>query len=398
MNATPDPSTVPDSGPDTGQQSGGTTIEPTPTEQFRLVFAIYAGWSALAWLSQVAGATSIAPQAAKIVLFGIGATNALFFTIARSNALHRPPADTITLAQCVVGIAWTTLFAFMSSGAGELIIGIYASIVLFAMLRVKHSVLNQITAFAVISYSVVSLIKMLSTEPPSISPSNLVEVLIFAGIMLCLSGAGRHIYLRHSRLEAQFAQLRTRLREEHTGSGVNSVNRRYILDLLAREKGRTDRSNVPFCICIFNADHLVKYSAGTDEAVKMRTLLAVEAIIRTELRDMDSLNSTGFHNCFGAFSDREFIAILPQTNLGGARRSAERVLATVSTQHDDSDDQIRLCGGLAEYRRGETISALLARAENALGEARSSGTSRVCGSETPETRHAAIVRLETHRR
>jgi len=355
----------------------------------------------LASLSHVAGAMSITPQAATIIFIGIGATNVLFFMLANSDALHRPPADTVTLAQCVVAIAWATLFTFMSSGAGELIIGIYASIVLFAMLRVNRSILNQVTLFAVCGFSTVSLVKMLSTEPPSMTPANLVQLLIFAGIMLGLSVAGRHVYRRHDRLEAECAQLQARLRREHARSGVNSVNRRYILDLLAREKGRTDRSNVPFCVCIFSAEHIEASPANTDEGIKTRALHAIEVIIRTELRDMDSLNSTGFHDCFGAYSDKEFIAVLPQTNLAGGHNSAKRVLAANDAQRNATGDRIELCGGIAEYRRGETISALLARAEEALGKARASGTSRICGSGhengRPEIRRAAIVRLETRR-
>ncbi len=376
--------------------------ESSPMEQFRLVFTIYFAWSALAWLSHVAGAMVITPRTAAITLFGIGATNALFFMVARSNALHRPPDETITLAQCVVGIAWATLFTFMSSGFGELAIGIYVSIVLFAMLRVRRSVLNQIIVFAASSYSIVTLVKMLSTEPPSISPTSLVQVLIFAGIMLCLSGVSRYVYHRYRLLETKFTQLQVKLQREHAGTSENSFNRRYILDLLAREKGRTDRSNVPFCICVFNADHIEPSCDGLDEGVKTRALKTVESIIRAELRDMDSLNSTGFHDCFGTYSDKELIAVLPQTNLAGARYSAERALAAITACRNTDDGRVEVCGGIAEYRRGEHISALLARAEEALGKARASGASCIGDSEDSRekrvTHHAAIVRLETRRR
>lgn len=387
-----------DSPPDNSPLSPDTPIEPGPIDQFRLAFALYVGWSVLGWLCHLSGIASIAPRTATIMFFGIGATNALFFMVARSSALYRPPAGTITLAQCVVGIAWATLFAFMTTGASELIIGIYVSIVLFAMRRVTSDVLNQVAVFAVLSYSTVSLVKLLSTEPPSITAATMVQLLIFAAIMLCLSVASRHVYRRHHRLESELTRLQATLRRDHAGNGMNSVNRRYILDLLAREKGRTDRSNVPFCVCLFNVNHVEASQAKLDEGIKFRALQSIEAIIRTELRDMDSLNSTGFHECFGAYSDKEFITILPQTNLSGAQNAAERVLAAISEQRNGSDDRIMAYGGIAEYGRGETISALLARAEAVLARAQASGASCVCGSESPETNHADIVRLETRRR
>jgi GGDEF domain-containing protein len=388
--------------PDTVSLSRETMIDTTPMVQFLPVFLMYVGWSTLAWLNQVTGSLIIAPVAAKILLLGICATNILFYLVARNNALHRPPTDTITLTQCVVGIAWLTLFTFMSSGSGELAIGIYASIILFAMLRVRHAVLNQIIIFALSSYSIISLAKMLTTEPLSVAPTSLLRLLIFAGLMLCLSAASQHIYSRHRSLEKKLLQLQAKYQHEHAGTGINSVNRRYILDLLAREKGRTDRSNVPFCLCVFKVDLGTPTSIGMDEDTGSQIFKSVEVVIRAELRDMDSLNAAGFHNCFGAYSDREFIAVLPQTNMSGARHSAERILASVSAQTVTDETPIDLCAGIAEYRRGEPISALLARAEEALANAQTSDADRIYAGESPHerhgTHHADIVRLETRRK
>jgi GGDEF domain-containing protein len=377
-------------------------IEPTPMAQFLPAFLMYVGWSTLAWLSQITGALIIAPPAAKIILLGVGATNILFYLIARNNTPHRPPTDTITLAQCVVGIAWVTLFTFMSSGSGELAIGIYASIVLFAILKVRHSVLNQIIIFAISSYLIISLVKMLSTVPLTAAPTSLLRLLIFSGIMLCLSEASRHIHRRHKRLETRLAGLQAKFQHEHAGTSAYSVNRRYILDLLAREKGRTDRSNVPFCICIFTVHHGESATTGMDKETGEYRLTSIEALIRTELRDMDSLNATGFNNCFGAYSDREFVTVLPQTNLSGARHSAERIVAAITTQTETDEAPISLSAGIAEYRRGEDIAELLGRAEAALGKARASDDERIYAGEiSPKqsaTRYADIVRLETRHR
>lgn len=369
----------------------------TPLGQFHLAIAIYAGWSILAWISHITGVALIPTRAGAIVLFGVIATNGLFFMIACTNTLQRPPADTIALAQCVVGIAWATLFSFMTAGTGELVIGIYASIALFALLRVSYGALNQIAVFSVIGYSIVSLVKALSSQTPFLDAASIVPVLILTGIMSCISLAGRHAYRRNGHLETELARLQANMNREHGGAGPNSVSRRYILDLLTREKGRTDRSNVPFCICVLNVDHITESVTDADDLVKTRAMTAVESIVRRELREMDSLSSTGFHDCFGPYSDREYVAILPQTNLIGAECTAKRVLSAVSTQRADNRENIKLSGGIAEYRRGEAISSLLARAEDALGEARESNSSRVCSSERPETHQADIVRLETRR-
>jgi len=232
--------------------------------QFRVVLTLYAGWSALAWLSVAAGASFVAPHAAGIMLLGIGATNILFFFTARSNALQRPPLETIALAQCVVGIAWATLYAFMSAGAGELIIGMYASIALFSVLRVGRNALNQIAVFAVASYAVVKLVQTLSAEPPAVTVADLANILVFAGIMLSISVTGGYAHRQHRRVQSAQAELQARLNRADPANAAHSVRRHYILDILAREKGRTNRSNVPFCICLFNADVAPTQEPGDD--------------------------------------------------------------------------------------------------------------------------------------
>ena len=379
-----------------GPDSGFVTNRTTPMRQFRIVLLLYVGWSALAWLNVVAGASFMAPRAAGIMLLGIGATNALFFFTARSNALQRPPMETIALAQCVVGIAWATLFAFMSTGAGELIIGMYASVALFGLLRVSRNALNQITVFAVISFAVVRLVQAMSTEPAALTVAHLASVLVFAAVMFCISVTGGYVHRVQRRLQSDHAELQARLNRSGPENGAHSVRRHYILDILSREKGRTNRSNVPFCICLFNADIASKPDRD-DDSEQSRAAATVETFIRGQLRDMDSLNATGFHECFGPYSDKEFIAILPQTGLAGGCRLAERILAACNDQRAAEMNDVTLYCGIAEYRRGETTADLLARADNALGQARLASTSRICSVETPAPQQADVVRLEPRR-
>ena len=409
MSTTSETFITADPQPGTNGYHSDLSTETSLIAQFKLALSIYLGWSALIWLSTVFGTASITSQGVTILLIGIGASNALFYMLARSNVLHRPPAETIALTQAVVGIAWATLFTSMSSGTAELSIGIYASIVVFALLRVGRNALNQVILFAVISYSVVTLVNALSRDSATLTMVTLIQILTFVGMMFCLSISTRQVYRWHHRLMSKMAELQTNLQNKPADNEINSVNRRYILDLLAREKGRTDRSNVPFCVCVFTLDHIVAPADNVDEQVKIRRLQTAEVAIRQELRDMDSLSPTGFHEFFGSYSDKEYVAILPQTNLHGAQRSTERVLKTVTKPHQSDSAHIKLWGGIAQYQRGESISALLARAQDALSTARGSDVSRVYSNdknvaqgdmqEQPEIRRpATVVRLETRRR
>ena len=67
--------------------------------QFWFVAAMYAGWSLLIWFSQFTGSMTLDSGAAKVLLFGALATNIVFYAISRSDLLHRPGNDTLSLAQ-----------------------------------------------------------------------------------------------------------------------------------------------------------------------------------------------------------------------------------------------------------------------------------------------------------
>ena len=142
---------------------------------------------------------------------------------------------------------------------------------------------------------------------------------------------------------------------------TKSFNRHYILDSLTREKGRTDRSNHPFSVCVLDIDHLDEARVTHGPLVCDRILKQVARHVRGELRAMDGCKSGGNRHSFGRFSEAEYIVILPQTNQGGARRCAERIRAAIELDPIDEEHAATISGGVVEYHRGETIPELLER-------------------------------------
>ena len=367
--------------------------------QFWFVAAMYAGWSLLVWFSRFTGSMTLEGSPAKVLMFGVVATNILFYLVARSDLAKRPGSDTLSLAQCVVGIAWATLLTYLVSDTGALAIGLYVSIVLYAMPRVKQSILSQIILFAIISYSMISFVKILVTDTQSIAAGHLYEMLIFALTMLCLSSTSKYVLRKQRQMEAGYRLMQSNLREElaHRPSGLEE--RQQLFDYLRREKGRTDRKNVPFSLCVFGADEQDAHSQspGVPDAGSMKT---IERAIRHELRDMDAVNRTGWCPPAAGQHESRIFVLLPETNLSGARTAAERLLATVTAQLDEQAAQTRLCIGIAQYRRGETIDAVVARAESALVAARATGVSDIQDFEPADVDpgNADVIRLSNRRR
>jgi diguanylate cyclase (GGDEF)-like protein len=174
-------------------------------------------------------------------------------------------------------------------------------------------------------------------------------------------------------------------------------NRHYVLENLAREKGRTDRSNQPFSICVFEIDDFDTLRSRSNPDAGDRVLKRFMKRVRTELRAMDSADALTDRLSLGRFSDDRYIVVLPQTGLYGAQRSAERIQRAVRAQPIGAGRPVTVSGGIAEYQRGESIPALIDRAEQALNEAALAGGDRIKGDEKRQVGSADIVQLHRSR-
>lgn len=183
-----------------------------------------------------------------------------------------------------------------------------------------------------------------------------------------------------------FRQSRTRLAEAHrrlhelaadadgrasrdTLTGV--YHHRHLMETLEREIARAERVGKPVAIARVDLDWLGSvnqahgHGAG-DIALKRFTLAAAGA-----LRDVD---------IFGRYGGKEFLAIMPDTDLKGAVIAAERVREAVRREPTpDVQGRRRLsCTlGVAEYRKGENMRLVISRAEANLNFAKASGRDRV---------------------
>jgi len=367
----------------------------TPMQQFLMALGLYTLWSTLAWLSNSIDQTTLATDAATILLAGIVATNTLFFGLAKATTVSLLPRSTVTLAQSVLGIVWATVYSFLSSGPGELIPMIYVTTLLFAMSQVGRKSLVHLAIFATMSYGLVLIMKgVLQPPKPSIWP-DFIQLLVFAGVMAWVLVYGRHLQELRLQLIQKNASLQSIIDKmartaEQDSSGKLS-DRRYLMESLTREKGRTDRSNNPFSVCIFDIDC---FNALIDQHGSLagdRALKNFSQRIRGELRAMDAANPSGFKRSFGRLGTEEYIVMLPQTGLRGAERCAVRICEAIRKNPFDNAYQQTVSGGVAEYKRGETIPELLARADEALRDAKAAGGDQVVSSEPKKPRRADVV-------
>jgi diguanylate cyclase (GGDEF)-like protein len=145
------------------------------------------------------------------------------------------------------------------------------------------------------------------------------------------------------------------VRDEITGV----YSEAYFMAMLAQEKARAQRGQGTFCVGVVGVDGfdllIDYYGAAAGEMV----LRHVGAAIAVELRNADAV---------GRYGDEEFAFVLFHTGLTNASIPAERVRRRISALDVVGlrpSRKISVSIGLAEFKPGEEIAALLKRAASA---------------------------------
>ena len=138
-------------------------------------------------------------------------------------------------------------------------------------------------------------------------------------------------------------------------------NRRALDDHLPREMARAMRSGGDLCLAIVDIDHFKTYNDTFGH-------LAGDAVLRQCAVAWDSQVRGG--DTIVRFGGEEFLVLLPECSLAIATEIVERLRAATPSAQTCS-------AGLAQWRPGETVDDLLARADGALYRAKESGRDRL---------------------
>jgi diguanylate cyclase (GGDEF)-like protein len=162
-------------------------------------------------------------------------------------------------------------------------------------------------------------------------------------------------------------------------------SRAYGVELLDKELRRARRSGRPLSILMFDLDHFKRVNDTGGHLQGDALLEAVGAKLHHILRGTD-------HRC--RYGGDEFLLILPDTPLLGAQQVAEclrREIAAVRV--NGAPAGVTASIGVALSAAGELeVSALVARADEALYKAKRAGRNRFCVAATPSAAIALAPR------
>lgn len=385
----------------------------------RRAAALYAVWAAVATLAHAVGAVPLPAGAGLILGVGGALTLGLFFGLGRLPVAEQPAGSTLVVAQSLMGIVWSTLYAWYaaaSAGGAVLGVGMYLSAIALALPAARLPVLGRLM-FAAALASVMTPVLHQAVLVDSGAGTTGVGLLdsLLASLVLCvllgavylaartLADAREQLQARNAELQAGIERITRHAERDHL---TNSYNRQSILEMVGREKSRADRSGEVLCVCLLDIDHFKDMNDRYGHLAGDRILAAFARRVRGALRTMDTVNSADLpvapaedrrdqtpvgRSAFGRVGGEEFIVLLPETSLRGALRCAERVRKAVVRRPFDGLHQVTVSIGIAEYRHGETVSSLIGRADEALYGAKHAGRNRVHCATTDGGPNAIVM-------
>ncbi len=146
---------------------------------------------------------------------------------------------------------------------------------------------------------------------------------------------------------------------------------------LVEEMGRAEQSGLPLAVVTLDLDHFAALNARYGKAAGDHVLAECGLVLKLALREGDFVSRLG---------GDEFGVVLPDCDLGPARRLAERLRHALEDHRFPRAGKLSVSAGVAASPRdGMDPTELLGAAERALGLAKKAGRHRTAASGPTNT-------------
>jgi diguanylate cyclase (GGDEF)-like protein len=154
--------------------------------------------------------------------------------------------------------------------------------------------------------------------------------------------------------------------EARIDSLTGLANRRALEEILAAEISRAERFTHQLAVVLLDLDRFKETNDSFGHAAGDVMLRAVSRLLVALARQGDTVARWG---------GEEFVVVLPETDLAGAQRFAERLRRTIEAQSVGEMRTSASCG-VATMLPDDTVEDLLGAADQALYRAKSNGRNR----------------------
>ena len=153
---------------------------------------------------------------------------------------------------------------------------------------------------------------------------------------------------------------------------TRTLNQRGMATKLIELMALGDRYGNKLSVAVVGVDHLNEVNEQWGRIVGDHVLRVIAEALTETVRMPDRL---------GRWDDDLFLAVLPETDLHGARKIGERFRETIAGVEIEADPrtaiQMTVSVGVTAYRRGDDLQGFLERAVRAMEAAKHQGRNRV---------------------
>lgn len=345
----------------------------------RALFAILAGGlahTAVSWIAlqlDFYRSGGIVSFSELFTLIWVGHAAFLALIASGLNRRFRDPALTVPL------MLWSTLVVLAAAWYVDhvrlCVMVLFFPILQMGVFRIRLRALGAIAAMGIVGYLVI-VVLVSRWYPEAIDyTAEMIQWTAFAVMTLGMVVVAAEI----SSIRGQLAERNRALggiveriqdmaiKDELTGL----FNRRYTMEHLGKIREMANRGAFELVVAYADLDHFKQINDTYGHQAGDEVLRAFADTAGGMLSGRD------FCSRFGG---EEFLLVLLKTDMKQASELADRLRREVAALRFTSDPALRvtISIGMATFRSGETLDALLARADEALYEAKDSGRNRIC--------------------
>lgn len=149
-----------------------------------------------------------------------------------------------------------------------------------------------------------------------------------------------------------------------TDSLTQIYNRVHLDSVLQNHMQSSQRYRHPLSFIILDVDHFKKINDTQGHQVGDMALREISSLLAENVRGSDTL---------GRWGGEEFVVVLPETDLEGARSLAEKLRSEIDKRTFESVGSMSASFGVSCYRKGDTQNSIIERADQALYRAKAKG-------------------------
>lgn len=173
---------------------------------------------------------------------------------------------------------------------------------------------------------------------------------------------------RIKELQVELEQVSEKVREDQL---TGTLNRRGLEDAFQRELARSDRTGSPVTVAVLDLDNFKRLNDTYGHQAGDEALIHLTRVVRDTLRPTDVI---------ARFGGEEFVIILPDTDAEEGVKVMTRVQRNLTKRfflHKNEKLLITFSAGVAQRAPDEAAEAVIARADQAMYQAKQAGRNRV---------------------